>query len=87
MKSKFSIAALLAIFALGMTTSCEDMFDIDSNRVVYNHEINTTADSAYSTLGVLQCMRKIADRYVILGEARGDMAVIDEDRTKTSLRN
>lgn len=87
MKSKSFIAALLAVFTLGMMTSCEDMFNIDSNRVVYNPEINTTADSAYYTLGVLQCMRKVADRYVILGEVRGDMAKIDEERTKTSLRN
>ena len=85
MKGKSCIAALLAVFTLGMT-SCEDMFDIDSNRVVYDHELNTTADSVYSTLGVLQCMRKVADRYVILGEVRGDMVDVNEN-TKTSLRN
>ena len=86
MKIKSCIAALLAVFTLGMTTSCEDMFDITSNRVVYDHEINSTADSVYTTLGVLQCMRKVADRYIILGEVRGDMAEITE-YTKTSLRN
>ena len=87
LKSKSIIAALLAVFTLGVTTSCEDMFSIDSNRVVLEHEINTSADSVYTTLGVLQCVRKVADRYVILGEARGDNAQIDEKRTKTSLRN
>ena len=88
MKSKSCIAALLlAVFTLGMTTSCEDMFDIDSNRVVIDHELNSTADSVYSTLGVLQCMRKVADRYVLLGEVRGDMVEINEESTKTSLRN
>lgn len=86
MKRKSYIVALLACFTLGMTTSCEDMFDIESNRVVYDHEINSTSDSVYSTLGVLQCMRKVADRYVILGEVRGDMVDINEN-TKTSLRN
>ncbi len=86
MKIKSCIAALLAVFTLGMTTSCEDMFDITSNRVVYDHEINSTADSVYTTLGVLQCMRKVADRYILLGEVRGDMAEITE-YTKTSLRN
>ncbi len=87
MKCKSCVAALLALFMLGVTTSCEDMFNIESNRVVLNHEINSTADSVYSTLGVLQCMRKVADRYVILGEVRGDMAQIDDEKTKTSLRN
>ena len=86
MKIKSCIAALLAVFTLGMTTSCEDMFDITSNRVVYDHEINSTADSVYTTLGVLQCMRKVADRYILLGEVRGDMCDITE-YTKTSLRN
>ena len=50
MKIKSCIAALLAVFTLGMTTSCEDMFDITSDRVVYDHEINSTADSVYTTL-------------------------------------
>ena len=86
MNFKSCIAALLAVFILGMTTSCEDMFDITSNRVVYDHEINSTADSVYTTLGVLQCMRKVADRYILLGEVRGDMCDITE-YTKTSLRN
>ena len=87
MKIKSCVTALLAAFSLGLMTSCEDMFDIQSNRVVYDHEINSTADSVYSTLGVLQSMRKIADRYVILGEVRGDMAMINELSAKTSIRN
>lgn len=87
MKSKSFIAALLAVFTLGMATSCEDIFNIDSNRVAYTPEISSTADSAYYTLGVLKCMRAVADRYILLGEVRGDMAVIDEERAKTSLRN
>ena len=87
MKIKSCVAVLLAAFTLGLTTSCADMFDIDSNRVVINHELNSTADSVYTTLGVLQCMRKVADRYVLLGEVRGDMVEINEESTKTSLRN
>lgn len=87
MKIKSCVVALLAAFTLGLMTSCEDIFDIPSNRVVYNHEINSTADSVYTTLGVLQGMRKIADRYVILGEVRGDMAMINELSAKTSIRN
>lgn len=87
MKSRLFITVLLAVLTLGVTTSCEDMFDIPSNRVVYDHEINSTADSAYTTLGVLHLMRKVADRYVILGELRGDIAQIDEVNAKASLRN
>ena len=88
MKSKSFIVALLTISTLGLTTSCADMFDVDSTRVVYekDHNLDTTADSVYSTLGVLQCLRQVADRYVILGEVRGDLCEINEN-TKTSLRN
>lgn len=89
MKSKSIIgAALAAIFTLGVTTSCEDMFDIDSSRVVIekDHTLSSSADSAYTTLGVLQCMKQVLDRYIILGEVRGDLVEINE-HTKTSLRN
>ena len=88
MKSKSFIVALLTVSTLGLATSCADMFDIDSTRVVYekDHNLDSTADSVYSTLGVLQGMRQIADRYVILGEVRGDLCEINE-KTKTSLRN
>ena len=89
MKSKSIIgAALAAIVTLGVTTSCEDMFDIESSRVIVekNHNLDSSADSAYSTLGVLQSMRQIADRYILLGEVRGDLLEINE-YTKTSIRN
>ena len=89
MKSKSIIGAVLAaIFTIGFTTSCEDMFNIESSRVIYehNHDLGSTADSAYTTTGILQCVREIADRYVILGEVRGDLVEINNN-TKTSLRN
>ncbi len=86
MKIKLYVAALFAAFSIGLLSSCEDMFDIPSNRVVIEPEIGSTLDSVYYTLGVLHSMRKVADRYVILGEVRGDMALISEN-TKTSLRN
>lgn len=88
MKSKSFIVALLTISTLGLTTSCADMFDIDSTRVVYekDHNLDSTADSVYTTLGVLQCLQQIADRYVILGEVRGDMCDVNAN-TKGSLRN
>lgn len=86
MKIKLYVAALFAAFSIGLLSSCEDMFDIPSNRVVIEPEIGSTLDSVYYTLGALHSMRKVADRYVILGEVRGDMALISEN-TKTSLRN
>ena len=54
MKSKSIIGAVLAaIFTIGFTTSCEDMFNIESSRVIYehNHDLGSTADSASVCLG------------------------------------
>jgi len=87
--NKKSIIGLLFVGALTfMTTSCADMFNIDSNRVVYDHnnKLDSSADSVYSTIGILQAFQQIADRYIILGEVRGDMVDINKN-TKASLRN
>ena len=87
--NKKSIIGLLFVGALTfMTTSCADMFNIESSRVVYeyNHKLDSSADSVYSTIGILHAFQQIADRYVILGEVRGDMVDINKN-AKASLRN
>lgn len=87
--NKKSIIGLLFVGALTfMTTSCADMFNIDSNRISYehNHKLDSSADSVYSTIGILHALQQIADRYIILGEVRGDMVDINKN-TKASLRN
>lgn len=86
---KKSIIGLLCVGALMLaTTSCSDIFDINSNRVVYEkyNSLDSSADSVYSIIGILQGLQELADRYVILGELRGDMVDVN-DLTKTSLRN
>ena len=87
--NKKSIIGLLFVGALTfMTTSCADMFNIESSRVnyEYNHKLDSSADSVYSTIGILHAFQQIADRYVILGEVRGDMVDINKN-AKASLRN
>lgn len=88
MKKKSIIGILFAGALTFMTTSCADIFDIGSNRVVYEHvhDLGSTADSVYSITGILHNLQQIADRYIILGEVRGDMVDVN-DNTKASLRN
>lgn len=89
MKRKSSIIVCLMAFVIASTmVSCADMFDISSNSVAYEkvNDLGNTADSVYSTLGVLHLLQQIADRYVILGEVRGDLVDVN-DNTKASLRN
>ena len=87
--NKKSIIGLLFVGVLTfMTTSCADMFNIDSNRIDYenNHKLDSSADSVYSVIGILHSFQQIADRYIILGEVRGDMVDVNKN-TKASLRN
>ena len=89
MKRKSSIITRLMALAVAITmVSCADMFDISSNSVIYENvnDLGNTADSVFSTLGVLHNLQQIADRYIILGEVRGDLVDINEN-TKASLRN
>lgn len=66
------IASLLLALTLGFTfSSCEDMLTGDMDRHV---EIDDIAqDTLYSYWGILRSLQNIAERYVILGECRGDM--------------
>ena len=87
--NKKSVIGILFVGALTfMTTSCADMFNINSSRVVYehNHKLDSSADSVYSTIGILHAFQQIADRYIILGEVRGDMVDLNKN-AKASLRN
>lgn len=88
MNKKSIIRILFACVLTVLTVSCTDIFNIDSNRVVYKHnnKLDSSADSVYSIMGILHNFQKIADRYVILGEVRGDMVDVNEN-TKASLRN
>lgn len=70
MKNKSILYTLL--FALGLSvsfSSCEDMLTVDSDRNVYQ----TGQDTLYSYWGIMKSMQNIAERYVILGETRGDL--------------
>jgi len=64
------VLSLISCMGLGMmTTSCEDMLTPDSER----HAYEVATDSLYSYWGILKSLQKIADRYVILNECRGDL--------------
>lgn len=52
-----------------MTTSCEDMLTSDSER----HSYEVAEDTLYSYWGILKSLQNVAERYVILGECRGDL--------------
>ncbi len=70
MKKKSIITMLCLIMGLGMaTTSCEDMLSADSDR----HSYEVAGDTLYSYWGILKSLQNIGERYVVLGECRGDL--------------
>ena len=70
MKNKSIITILSLCLGLSMaTTSCDDMLTSDSNR----HSYEVAGDTLYSYWGILKSLQNIGERYVILGECRGDL--------------
>ncbi len=73
MKRIYFIASLFC--ALAGLSSCSDFFEEDSTYVIdvdKNHLANAT-DTIYSVTGILNKLQAIADRTILLGEARGDL--------------
>lgn len=68
-------------------TSCSDFFDVNPNNVVdANKDLNNRTDTLYSMVGILNKLQAIADRTVLLGEARGDLMNIT-DAASSDLRD
>ena len=74
-KATFLLASLLVIF-----TACEDMLETNSNRLVFENDyvINDPNEAFYALSGVMAEMQAIGDRYVLLGELRGDLMTVSE---------
>jgi len=64
-----------------IATSCDSMLDVQSERNMFpeNHKIDSPNDSIYSMIGIFTQLQKLGDRYVLLGELRGDLMDITEN--------
>lgn len=70
MKNKSIIFALLLACGVGATTtSCEDMLSADSERTLPSN----ASDTLYGYWGIMKAVQNLGERYVVLGEARGDL--------------
>ena len=70
MKRKSIIALIISCLGLGaITTSCEDMLSPNSER----HSYEVSQDTLYSYWGILRSLQNVGERYVVLGECRGDL--------------
>jgi hypothetical protein len=71
---------ICAVFILGGLAACADMMDTDSELVEFEKDntLNHPTDSVYSVMGIVGKMQIIADRIVLLGEARGDLLTVTD---------
>ena len=73
-----------ACLCLGMAfPACTDMMETDSTSVVFEegNPLDSPNDSLYSVMGILSQVQRLGDRYVLMGELRGDLmeATADAD--------
>ncbi len=70
MKKKTLVYCLIACLGFNFT-SCQDMLSPSSER----HSYEVAQDTLYSYWGILRSMQNIAERYVVLGECRGELVM------------
>ena len=74
---KWVVCAALLTIHYPLFTGCSDMLNTDSDLVEFeaDNTLDHATDSVYSVLGIVNKMQAIADRTVLLGEARADLMV------------
>ena len=85
------VKTIKVLFLAGVVltaTSCEDFMSTESNRYmeVEDNLINSPNDTVYSILGILYQVQQIADKYVLMGELRGDLLDVTS-KTKADVRS
>ena len=80
MKKKLIYTIAFLLGGTFMFSSCDDMLNVDSNRVEYEFDDWTLNDSVYSVLGILKGVQNIADRQVIINELRADLVTVNESK-------
>jgi hypothetical protein len=76
---------LAVLLALVLATSCSDLLNDDSDRVIVNPSLDQKTDSIFYMLGILKGMQQAGDLYVLTNEMRGDLATTNAN-TETTLR-
>ena len=80
MQNLIKIFSGLLIFSV-LASGCETFLDVESDRLVFPDEdkLNSPNDTLYSVIGIFSKLEKLSDRYVLLGELRGDLMEATEN--------
>ena len=82
-KVKYIICALCTACSL---SSCSDFFETESNRQIFDPQLDQKTDSMFYMLGIMKGVQQVADQYVLTNEMRGDL-VTTNAYTETSLKD
>lgn len=68
------------ILSIMVLSGCDLILKVDSDRLVLpaDHQLNSPNDTIYSMIGIFSQLEKLMDRYVLLGELRGDLMDVTE---------
>lgn len=66
---------------LGVGVAFTSCVDTDSSLVDFGPQLKSPNDTVYSLLGILNKMQAVADRTVILGEIKGELATVTDAAT------
>ncbi len=85
---QFICAGLLCCGLAAVTTSCEDFFDQESDQLVFaeDQHLDNAVDTIYSVTGIMRRLQAVAERTILLGEARGDLVDVT-NATSSDLRD
>lgn len=86
MKKNFIYTVAFLLCGVLSFSSCEDLLNVESDRVEYEFEDWTLNDSVYSVLGILKSVQEIGDRQVLLNELRADLITPNGEKAIESVR-
>ena len=80
LKSKNKLFLIISLIGIA-TWGCDDMLDVKSDRFQKTDEytLNASNEGIYAMSGIFNQLQKVAERYVILGELRGDLMDVTPD--------
>lgn len=81
---RISYILSILIFSSLMMSSCDGFLNVDSERYTYeeDYRLSSKHDSLYSMVGILSQLQLLGDRYVLLGELRGDLMYATDNASR-----
>ena len=87
MKKNLIYTVIFLLCGVLLFGSCQDMLNVDSDRVEYDFESWSPSDSVYSVLGILKTVQGVADRNILLNELRGDLVTVNKTKAIEELQD